>query len=146
MYLIKLFFLCFFTIVLVKDSYSQALSAKEAVNYYNEGVRAQKNGDFDAAMTAYKKTSLLSSYYNKFCMNNEGVIYAQLGDIKRAEALFNAVIAMDPDYLPAKLNIGMIYDMQVDKIKALEYWANVFEIDKLKPKTFTASEEQPIPK
>jgi tetratricopeptide (TPR) repeat protein len=84
MFLRKICFFCFLCVILSHISYAQELTAAEAVNYYNEGVRAQKNGDFDTAMKAYQKALLLSSYYNKFCLNNQAAIYAQVGDYKRA--------------------------------------------------------------
>jgi tetratricopeptide (TPR) repeat protein len=142
----KILLLSSLTVFFINFSYSQSLTAKEAVAYYNEGVRAQQKGDFNAALNAYQKALLLSYQYNKFIMNNQAVIYAQTGNFKKAEALFQEVIAMDPYYLPAKINLGLIYDSSRDRCEALEYWADMFEIDKRKPKKFVADKEQPVPK
>jgi tetratricopeptide (TPR) repeat protein len=121
---------------------AQELSAKEAVAYYNEGVRAQKDGDFDAALKAYQKAAIITSYYDKFIMQNKAVIYAQNGDLDKAEQLFKQVLNMDPNYMPAKLNLGLIYDTKQDRCKSLEYWADLFQLEKHKPKTFVAEGEQ----
>lgn len=144
MFLRKVYFLCLMSIIFTSVSYAQELAAKEAVVYYNEGVRAQKNGDFDSALKAYQKASIISSYYDKLITHNKAVMYAQSGDLKKAEELFNEVLALDPKNMPAKLNLGLIYDAKGDKYKALEYWAEAFELEKHKPQAFIIEGEQKI--
>ena len=93
-------------------SYAGELVSKEAVNYYNEGVKAQKAANFAAAEISYQKTLLIdpnNTKWQKFILNNWAVMYAQQGDLEKAEAAFNEVLEMDPNYEPAKLILGFIY-------------------------------------
>lgn len=127
----------------ITNSYPEGIASRqEAVYYYNEGVRYQKEGNFKDAIEAYEKALLMSSQYNKFILHNKGVIYAQQGDLKKAEETFLEVLRLDPYYAPAKLNLGLIYDRQPDKLKAMQYWWKMFNVDSLKPKGFAIAEEQ----
>ena len=132
-------------------SYAGALLQEEAIRYFNEGVRAQNAGDYQAADSAYQKALILnnSDHWRKLISNNYGVIYAQQGDLKRAEAAFNEALRMDPDYRIPKLNLGLIYDKRADRLKAIEFWLQALNInlDELKPKQFVVQEynEPPSP-
>jgi tetratricopeptide (TPR) repeat protein len=128
-------------------SYAGELVSRQRINYYNEGVRAQKTGDFNQAATAYQKALLLASEdpdYQKRISNNLGVIYAQQGDFAKAEAMFNEILGRDQNYKPVLYNLGLIYYMQEDKDTALEYWVKYFSIDLDNPnaKNFIIEQEQ----
>lgn len=118
------------------------VSREEAYKYFNEGVKAQKNGDFDKANKEYSMAMMLSSKYNKFILHNKGVMYATRGDYASAAAAFKEVLALDPNYMPAKLNLGRIYDIQADRCTSLEYWANLLNMERAKPKSFIIEEEK----
>ncbi len=83
--------------------------------------------------------------YQKFILNNMGVIYAARDDLKRAEELFIDALSVDNSYRPAQFNLGLVYDKTKDKLFALEYWAKVFDFDGLKPKAFVTKEEGIVP-
>jgi len=117
-------------------------SRQEAVNYYNEGVKAQKKGDFEKALKEYQMSLILSTEYSKFILHNKGVMFMQQGNLNQAARNFQEVLSLDPNYMPAKLNLGLIYDMQADKCKALEYWADLFNLEKFKPKDFVLEGEK----
>jgi tetratricopeptide (TPR) repeat protein len=145
MFFRKALLLCLLVLFFAQLVYAEGggiASQQEAVNYYNEGLKAQKRGDTEEALKAYQKALQMSAEYNKLIINNRGVMYAQQGDLKRAEATFKEVLALDPRFMPAKLNLGLIYDMQGDRLKALEYWAKVFRFEDYKPKGFVVSAPQ----
>lgn len=121
------------------------LVSPEAVNYYHEGVKAQKAGNFAAAETCYQKVLLLDPYHTKwqkFILNNRAVMSAQQGDLEKAEAAFNEVLTMDPDYQPAKLSLGLIYEKRRSELESIKYWLNLLKIDleAAKPKNFIIEE------
>ncbi len=124
----------------INFSYAGELIAREAVNYYNEGVSEQERGNLYTADYAYHKAILLNLdvIYLKSILNNYGVMYLQLEDLKNAENFFNQALGIDPDYRIAQLNLGLIYDKKDDKLKALEYWLKILNIDlnTIKPKNF----------
>lgn len=124
----------------INFSYAGELISKEAVNYYNEGVDAQKSGNLDAAGFAYHKSMLLdpNPEYLKFILNNFGILEANGGNLETAEEIFGRCLSMDQKYRTTRLNLGLIYDIQPDKLKAIEYWLNLFnlDLDTKKPKGF----------
>jgi len=129
--------------ILGNFAYAGELAAKEAMNYYNQGINEQKGGNFEAAITAYQKALLLGVAdikYQKFILNNIGTMYAKNGDFENAKAAFHEALSIDPDYKSALFNLGLVYDREPDKVKAAEYWLTVLE--KIKPDDFIVEEQQ----
>jgi tetratricopeptide (TPR) repeat protein len=124
-------------------AYAEGIASREeAYKYYNEGVRAQKNGDFEKANKEYSLVMMLTSKYNKYILQNRGVMYAVRGDYASAAAAFKEVLSLDPSYMPARVNLGLIYDIQADRCTSLEYWADLLNMEKAKPKAFVIEEEK----
>jgi tetratricopeptide (TPR) repeat protein len=124
--------------------YATELISREAVNYFNEGVKAQIADDISAANIAYQKVLLIEPHNpirRKIILNNQGIIYAQQGDLEKAEETFKAALEIDPSYLPAQFNLGLVYDKRKTGLQSLEYWSKVFELDKLKPTDFVIEYE-----
>jgi tetratricopeptide (TPR) repeat protein len=82
--------------------------------------------------------------WKKFILNNQGIMYAQQGDLEKAEAAFNEALKIDPEYETAKLNLGFIYEQRRSRLESIEYWLKVLNIDldKVKPKGFVVEEGQ----
>ena len=100
------------------------VAEREGINYYNEGVRAQKAGGLDSAMNAYQKAMVIGldvSNYRKFIYNNVAVIYAEQGDLEKAESMFLEALRLDPFYRQANFNLGILYLRQGFCQKAAEY-------------------------
>ena len=122
-------------------SYSQTVASKEAVTYFNEAVKAQKSRDYGTAHASYQKALLLfpsDMDYRKLIVNNLGIIFAEQGNFSTAESAFMEALRIDPDFEPAQFNLGLLYDMQPDKMKAMNYWMKVIELRK--PKQFVIGE------
>ena len=123
--------------------FAGSLLSQEAVNYYNEGVQAQKGGDFSKAGMSYQKTMLVDPSnieLQKGIFNNLGIMFAQQGNLEEAERYFRKVIEMDPGYKPAQMNLGLIYDKTKSRLDSLEYWSSVFNWESHKPKDFIIEE------
>jgi len=130
--------------VLCGVCFAAGLTAKEAVNYYNKGVEAQRNSNFAEADINYQKTLLVdpnNSMWQKFILNNRGVMYAQVGDPEKAEASFKAALGIDSKYKPAITNLTVIYEKRLNRCQYLEYIAKLNEWDKIKPAKLVMSEE-----
>jgi tetratricopeptide (TPR) repeat protein len=141
----RLLFLCIAIVLFSGVSYAGQLVAPEATNYFNEGVKLQGAGNFEAAQIAYQKVLLLDPYnleWQKFILNNLGVIYAAQGDIDKAEAMFNEALKIDQNYKAAQYNLGFIYDTRRSELEALKYWLKLMNIDiqKMRPKGFVMEE------
>ena len=108
-------------------SYAGAIGQEEMVKYYNEGVRAQKSGDLDAAKTAYQKAIMIAEStrkdITKAIYNNFGVIYVNMENWELAGQAFNEALTLDPDYKEANFNMGILYAKMGNAEKALIYWS-----------------------
>jgi tetratricopeptide (TPR) repeat protein len=127
-------------------AFAGQMAASEAASYFKEGVEAQKKEKFTNVIMSYQKTMLVApsnQTFEKSIANNLGIMYAQQGDIDRAELLFKEALKIDPNYQAAQYNLGLILDRRPDKLKALEYWLKVLKIDlnALKPKNFQLEQE-----
>lgn len=137
-------FLCLGLLLCSNFVFAGEMIASQAYEHFNEGVREQAKGNVIAAETAYNRAMLMdpnNPEYRKFVLNNMGVVYAQQGDFDQAAAAFRQVLEMDPAYKPAQLNLGLVYDLKMDRLSSLEYWAAIFKLEALKPKDFTLSGE-----
>ena len=89
----------------VSASWANELVFETGVEHYNDGVKAQKKGDLEAAFSEYQKAYILfgpqESTYSKFILNNTAVMYAQQGNFANAEELFLQVLSIDPRNLKA---------------------------------------------
>ena len=123
------------------------LTSKEAVNYFSEGVKLQESGNFIAAESFYQKVLLVdpgNPGWKKAILNNRAVIFAQQGFPDDAEDLLIKSLRVDPDYLPAKLNLGFIYEQRRSELESIKYWLKVLNIDleAAKPKGYVLGEAE----
>ncbi len=124
-------------------SYAGELVIKEAKNYFKDGVEAQKNSNFDAAMMAYNKAMLVDSKdmpLQKYVINNIGIMYADLDEPDKAEAAFLEALKLDPNYKEAHLNLALVYQMRGDELKSLRELVKAHNLEDLKPKNFAIDE------
>ncbi len=140
------FFLALTVIIPYAFSFAQSgLVTQEATQYFNEGVKAYKNGDLDRASTCFQKTMIMdpqNKNYRAYALNNLGAIYMIQGDMAKAEGMFIESLRTDSAYKPAQLNLGLIIEAKGDRVKALEFWAKVFDIEGQKPKVPVIEEQQ----
>jgi tetratricopeptide (TPR) repeat protein len=121
------------------------LIAKQAEFYFNEGVKEQKAGNYEKSETSYAKVALVDPYNAKWqamIVNNRGVMMLSKGDMPGAEQCFNTALSIDPNFRPAKLNLGFIYEKRRSELESIKYWLKVLNIDldSLKPKGYILSE------
>lgn len=77
----------------------------ELVEVFNEGVRAQKDGDLEAAERAFLRV-LKEGGKTPFVHNNLGIVYRLRGDHVRAVQQFQEAVRMQPDYAAPRLLLG----------------------------------------
>jgi len=68
-------------------------------------------------------------------LNNTGIQYARQEQWERAEETFKNILSQDPDYMPAKLNLGLVYDKIKTKKEAIDYWLIVLDVSSKSLKT-----------
>jgi tetratricopeptide (TPR) repeat protein len=112
-------------------SYAGEIVREQAVKYYNEGVRAQKSGDFDNAKTFYQKAIMLAEGDRKDVIkaihNNLGVMYVNTGNWEAAAQSFSDALSIDSDYKEANFNLGILYAKMGEAEKALIYWGKALD-------------------
>ena len=129
---------------------SFGLGETQTASYYNEGVIAQKAGKFEEADIAYDKVLLIvpgknKRFYEKKILNNCAAMYLAQGKLDQAEATLKELLILSPNYKNALLNLGLVYDRKDDKIKALEYWMSVFNLESIKFNKPRFTKKAPIP-
>ena len=104
-----------------------------ALDYYYEGFRAIRQGNFLDARTAYQKALLVgirNHNYKKIALNNMGVIYALNGNIKMADRAFKSALAIDPNYILAKINQKILYRKAKADLKELPRGIKIINMEK----------------
>jgi len=147
----RIVFMLAISLLLAGIACAGELVAQEAITYYKEGVKAQKGSNFEAADVSYKKCLLVdpsNRNWKKYIFNNYGIMYAKQGDMESAEKAFNEALKIDPDYLPAKLNLGFVYDKRRTELEAIKYWLKALNIDlnQVRPKDFVIEDLENRPK
>lgn len=113
-----------------KDSSSSAqqqtekdLSAlqKQARQYRNLGLEAQKINKIDEAMSYYQKAVELDPYYAPL-YNDLGVLYESKGLLDKALEQYQKCIDIDPSYEGPYTNLALFYENKGDLKKAAYYW------------------------
>lgn len=138
----KMFLLAGFILILTSLAFAEGQAASEAVNYYNEGVNCQKTGDFEKAIIAYNKTLTMDPSYTKWILNNYGVMYVRQGDFRAAGVAFKEALGLDPNYKQAEINLALLYEKMGQRLKALDYWEKIFNLNAMKPNDFALEEEK----
>jgi tetratricopeptide (TPR) repeat protein len=112
-------------------SYAGEIVQEQALQYYNEGLKAQKTGDFDNAKTAYQKAIMLAEGARKDIIkaiyNNFGVMYINMDNWEAAAQYFSDALSIDPDYKEANFNLGIFYAKMGEAEKALSYWGKALD-------------------
>ncbi len=151
MILKKYFGVAVFVLCAAKALWAGEALIAEATKHFQQGVQAQKEGDFSQAVDFYKKSLLLcapqdAAEYKKSSINNIGLIYLAQGNLAQAEAAFREALEVDPAYRAAQLNFGLVQDRKADRQLAFDYWVKVFNLDfvrmveQMKPKDYILDE------
>ena len=134
-----------FVLFFVVNSFAAELASKEAEGYYKEGLRLQKALNYVSADSFYQKTLLVDPYnqvWQVYILNNRGVMAAKEGYMEQEEMFFQKALSIDPNYVPAKLNLGLIYEKRRSELESIKYWLKILRIDldNAKPKGYSLGE------
>lgn len=101
-----------------------------AEGYRVKGFEEQKRGNFDSALTFYRKAVELG-LENAVVYNDLGVLYEQLNIRSKAEEFYLKAIELDPHYLPAYTNLGYLYKAQKNTKLAEKYFIKRYELSEV---------------
>lgn len=94
----------------------------EAVVYRLEGRRFQETGQFQEALTAYRKALIANPRYAEG-YNDLGVALEALGDLDSAEAAYKTALQLDPKLLATHSNLALLYERKGIIPEAARHWA-----------------------
>ena len=124
-------------------SYGGEILKEEALRHYNEGVKAQKSGNYDAAEAAYQKAIALAEGSRPditiAVYNNLGVIFVNTNDLEMAVRAFHQALNLDQNFKEANFNMGILYSGLGNSEKALEYLSKALNTTS----NYILSEEKP---
>lgn len=107
---------------------------KNAQYYFEEGAKLLEKGDYDQAIVQYQKGLELDPKsevgYNLLGMACR-MQYNKTGDIlwRHKEIIsFNQSLEVNPDYMPALVNLGATYYYAGEKGKAVPYFRHALEV------------------
>lgn len=83
-----------------------APGSDESRKLYQSGLALVKNGHIDEAIKAFKK-GLEIAPSNKFLLDATGAAYSARGDLQTSKEYFIASLKVDPDFGPARQNLGI---------------------------------------
>lgn len=104
-----------------KSYHTSDLTSQQALIYQNEGRNAQNRGDWETALTYYKKAAYLNPYSSEI-LNDLALAYEKNGLYKQAEETLKKAIKVDPDYLSSYYNLAQLYEKMGKIDLAVEYY------------------------
>ncbi|WP_455207586.1 tetratricopeptide repeat protein [Kaarinaea lacus] len=117
--------------LLNEEKYSEAIKLLKAVSgktskfsapYINLGIAYARTNELEKAEENFKKALEISAQHP--VANNElGLIYRKTGRYEEARQLYESLLAMYPDFLPARKNLGVLCDIYIQDLNcALEQY------------------------
>lgn len=118
--IILLFFLLFSP---ARFSFAQgtAQTKKLSVEYRDKGLKAQKAGDVDTALSYYQKAVEMDPTF-ALAFNDAGVIYESKGWFDKAKQAYARAIDLDPSLAGPYYNLGSIYEKEGNLDQAVYYF------------------------
>ena len=118
-------------IQLNQENYPEAIRLLKAVSgktskfsapYINLGIAYARTNELEKAEENFKK-ALEISQQHPVAQNELGLVYRKTGRYVEARQLYEALLAMYPDFLPARKNLGVLCDIYIQDLNcALEQY------------------------
>jgi Flp pilus assembly protein TadD len=124
-------------VMLLKDEqYPEAIRLLRAVTgkaskftgpHINLGIAYARTGELEKAEQSLK-TALELNAYHPVAINELGLVYRKTGRYVEARQLYEKLLSMYPDYLPARKNLGVLCDIYIQDLScALEQYEEYLE-------------------
>ena len=117
--------------LLNQENYSEAIKLLKAVSgktskfsapYINLGIAYARTDELEKAEENFKKALEISKQH-PVAHNELGLIYRKTGRYVEARQLYETLLAMYPDFLPARKNLGVLCDIYIQDLNcALEQY------------------------
>lgn len=131
--------------LLNQENYSEAIKLLKAVSgktskfsapFINLGIAYARTGELEKAEENFKKALDISKEH-PVASNELGLIYRKTGRYVEARKLYEDLLAMYPDFLPARKNLGVLCDIYIQDLNCAltqyeEYLKGIPEDEKVK--------------
>lgn len=107
-----------------KENYSEAIkllkgvtgkTSKFSAPFINIGIAYARTGDFDKAKDNFKKALEISPQH-PVAHNELALVYRKTGKYAEARKLYEDLLAIYPDFLPARKNLGVLCDIYIQDL------------------------------
>ncbi|HUJ09083.1 MAG TPA: tetratricopeptide repeat protein [Verrucomicrobiae bacterium] len=98
----------------------------KALVYFNEGVRAQQQGDIAAAVSSYGKAVAIDPAFSKAYFNL-AIAYRSAGQTERALENYELALMADPQYADARFNYAILLQEQGYRDDAIAQYTKILE-------------------
>jgi Flp pilus assembly protein TadD len=122
--------------LLKEEKYPEAIRLLKAVTgkaskftgpHINLGIAYARTGELEKAEESLKKALELNANH-PVASNEMGLVYRKTGRYAEARQLYEALLAMYPDYLPARKNLGVLCDIYIQDLScAMEQYEAYLE-------------------
>jgi len=111
--------------LLKEEKYSEAIRLLKAVTgkagkftgpHINLGIAYARSGELDKAEESLKKALELNAYH-PVAMNELALVYRKTGRYAEARELYESLVSLYPDYLPARKNLGVLCDIYIQDLR-----------------------------
>ncbi len=103
-------------------------SGRNAIFYFNLGLQAAKNGNYEDSIEHFTKSIELNPN-DAITLNNRGNIYLSIGDFDMAIKDYDRAISLNPEFPMAWMNRGNAYLYKKELNKAIDDYTKTIELD-----------------
>lgn len=118
-------------ILLQEEKYSEAIrilkgvsgkTSKFSAPYINLGIAYERTNELEKAEENFKHALEINKLH-PVAQNELGMVYRRTGRYTEAQQLYQSLLAMYPDFLPARKNYGVLCDIYIQDLNcALEQY------------------------
>lgn len=89
--------------------------------YHKEGLKFQKSGDYNKALSFFQKAIEIDGLY-ELAYNDLGILHETFGFINEAEWCYLEAIRVNPEFLSPYSNLALLYENKNKLKEAAYYW------------------------
>lgn len=108
---------------------------KKALEFYSQGLKASKDGDYKKAVEAFEKAVKQDPKF-AFAWDNLGLNYRRLNDFDKAIESYSKSLKIDPEGMMPLQNIAVAYQYKKEYKNAIDAYERLSKVDPTNPEVF----------
>jgi tetratricopeptide (TPR) repeat protein len=118
-----------------KQNENSVSNDKKALEFYSQGLKASKDGDYKKAVEAFEKAVKQDPKF-AFAWDNLGLNYRRLNDFDKAIESYSKSLKIDPDGMMPLQNIAVAYQYKKEYKNAIDAYEKLSKVDPSNPEVF----------